>query len=79
MADPRQFGPYALTRRLGKGGMAETFVAARSGPGGFAQDVCVKRILPALEEDPSFLSQFEEEARVSTSLRHANIVSVISA
>ncbi len=77
MADAAQFGPYALTRRLGRGGMAETFVATRQGPGGFAQDVCVKRILPTLEQDPSFITQFEQEARVSASLRHANIVSVL--
>lgn len=77
MAGVSQFGPYALVRRLGRGGMAETFVATRTGPGGFAQEVCVKRILPALEEDASFVTQFEDEARVSTSLRHANIVSVL--
>ncbi|MFO0682606.1 MAG: protein kinase [Sandaracinus sp.] len=64
-------------RRLGRGGMAETFVATRMGPAGFAQEVCVKRILPALEEDPSFVAQFQDEARVSASLRHANVVSVL--
>ena len=77
MADASRFGPYALVRRLGRGGMAETFVATRLGPGGFAQEVCVKRILPALEEDPTFVTQFNDEARVSASLRHANIVSVL--
>lgn len=71
------FGSYALVRRLGRGGMAETFVATRMGPLGFAQEVCVKRILPALEEDPSFVAQFQDEARVSASLRHANVVSVL--
>ncbi len=76
-AQQQQFGPYALVRRLGRGGMAETFVATRVGPAGFAQEVCVKRILPALEEDPSFVAQFQDEARVSASLRHANVVSVL--
>jgi serine/threonine protein kinase len=77
MADASRFGPYALVRRLGRGGMAETFVATRLGPGGFAQEVCVKRILPAHEEDPTFVTQFNDEARVSASLRHANVVSVL--
>ena len=77
MADASRFGPYALVRRLGRGGMAETFVATRLGPGGFSQEVCVKRILPAHEEDPTFLTQFQDEARVSASLRHANVVSVL--
>ncbi len=77
MADASRFGPYALVRRLGRGGMAETFVATRLGPEGFAQEVCVKRILPALEEEPGFVTQFEEEARVSASLRHGNVVTVL--
>ena len=72
-----QFGPYTLVRPLGRGGMAETFVATRVGPANFAQEVCIKRILPTLETDATFTTQFEQEARVSTSLRHANIVSVL--
>src|SRR5262245_20322267 len=77
MPEAQQFGPYSLVRRLGQGGMAETFVATRSGPGGFAQEVCVKRILPKLEQDASFVTAFEDEARVSASLRHANVVTVL--
>ena len=34
-----EFGPYKLVRRLGVGGMAETFVAVRRGPSGFTQRV----------------------------------------
>lgn len=76
-SDTKRFGPYELVRELGHGGMAETFVAARTGAGGFSQTVCVKRILPALVTDRSFVDQFNDEARVSASLRHANIVSVL--
>ena len=76
-AEPQRFGAYELVRTLGRGGMAETFVATRAGAGGFSQTVCLKRILRSLEDDKSFIDQFSEEARVSASLRHANIVTVL--
>ena len=76
-AELARFGSYELVRKLGRGGMAETFVATRAGPGQFSQTVCVKRILRAFEDDPSFIAQFNDEARVSASLRHANIVTVL--
>ena len=72
-----QFGPYELGRRLGVGGMAETFVATRRGDGGFTQRVCLKRILPAYENDPAFVKLFMREARVSARLRHSNIAQVL--
>ncbi|MEM1418708.1 MAG: protein kinase, partial [Myxococcota bacterium] len=77
--DPRQrqLGPYRLLHRLGAGGMAETFLAVRHGPGGFEQRVCLKRILPAFEQDAEFVRLFLEEARVSARLRHANVAQVL--
>jgi serine/threonine protein kinase len=77
MSAPVSFGPYELVRRLGSGGMAETFLAVRRGPGGFEQHVCVKRILPALESDPELVRLFMEEARLAAQLRHANITQVV--
>ena len=47
---PERFGDYELVERLGVGGMAETFVAVRRGPGGFEQRVCLKRILPTFAQ-----------------------------
>ncbi len=71
------FGPYELLHRLGSGGMAETYLAVRRGPGGFEQHVCVKRILPAHESDPELVALFMEEARLAAQLRHANITQVV--
>ncbi|MCB9591287.1 MAG: serine/threonine protein kinase [Sandaracinaceae bacterium] len=73
----QRFGPYELIRRLGSGGMAETYLAVRRGPGGFEQHVCVKRILPFYERDPGFVKDFLEEARLAAQLRHANITQVV--
>jgi serine/threonine protein kinase len=72
-----RIGPYEILERIGAGGMAETFVGLRRGPGGFEQRVCIKRILPTFEQDRAFVQQFLEEARVSARLRHANIVQVL--
>jgi len=75
--EPREFGPFHLVRRLGVGGMAETFEAARSGQGAFEQRVCLKRVLPAFSEDDVFVSRFRREAKLAARLRHTNIVGVI--
>ena len=72
----RNFGQYEIVRRLGVGGMAETFEARRR-IGGAEQRVCLKRVLPAFSEDPKFKEQFLSEARIAATLRHSNIVSVL--
>ena len=72
-----EFGAYKLIRRLGVGGMAETFVAVRSGPSGFTQRVCLKLVLPFFRENQDFIELFEREARLAAKLRHRNIVGVI--
>ncbi|MCB9628070.1 MAG: serine/threonine protein kinase [Sandaracinaceae bacterium] len=77
MSEVTQFGPFELVRRLGRGGMAETFEALRRGASGVTQRVCVKRILPAFERDEEFLRLFLEEARVSASLHHGGIAQVL--
>jgi serine/threonine protein kinase len=74
---PEPFGDYALVERLGVGGMAETFLAIRSGPGGFEQRVCLKRILPALVGDTDFVDMFLREARLSALLHHGHIARVL--
>lgn len=73
----RRFGAYEFVRAIGVGGMAETYVALRRGPGEFEQQVCLKRILPAFERDEAFIKMFMEEARLAARLRHTNIVQVI--
>lgn len=71
------FGDYALVKRLGVGGMAETFIAIRRGTGGFEQRVCLKRILPVFADDPEFVEMFLREARTSALLHHGHIARVL--
>lgn len=75
--EPVRVGDYELEAPLGRGGMAETYVAVRRGDGGFEQRVCLKRILPAYAGDVEFLRSFQEEARVSAKLRHTNIAQIL--
>lgn len=73
----RDFGPYRIVRRLGMGGMAETFEAIRHGPSGFSRRVCLKLVRPALRQDEHSIKLFEREARLAAKLHHSNIVSVV--
>jgi serine/threonine protein kinase len=67
-----QFGPYLLRQRLGLGGMASVWKAIDDR----GRTLVVKRILPALAEDPEFVEMFVREAALSARMRHANIVRV---
>jgi len=75
--DRKELGPYTLVRRLGVGGMAETYEAIRKGPGDFTQRVCLKLVLPFFRDREDFLTLFKREARLAAKLRHSNVVGVI--
>lgn len=72
-----RIGKYVLMERVGHGGMAEVFRARMFGPGGFAKDCAIKRILPSLLSDEQFVKMFIDEARLTASLAHPNIVQVL--
>jgi len=74
---PTRIGPYEVVSRIGVGGMAETYVAVRRGPGEFVQRVCLKCIRPDLVADPEFVRQFMQEATLAARLRHTTIASVL--
>ncbi len=63
-----------LTRRLAVGGMAEVYAARVKGGAGFEKLVALKRIHPHLSRDDEFVSMLIEEAKLSVSLSHQNIV-----
>lgn len=68
---------YQFQRRLGGGGMAEVFLASTVGAEGFTRPVAIKRVLPSFSEDAHFSTMFVNEARLSSILRHPNIVQVL--
>jgi serine/threonine protein kinase len=71
-----QFGPYAVYERLGVGGMATVHRALERGPDGFERMVALKRLLPHLAEDASFIKSFVREAKLASILDHINIVQI---
>ena len=69
---PRRFGRYQLLRKLAQGGMAEIFLAQDEQGG-----ICaIKRILPHLAHEESFIRMFIDEARIVSHLNHPNIAAV---
>lgn len=77
MSGPVDFGDYVLQQRIGKGGMAEVFLAYRKRGG--VEPVCVKRVLPAFLEEERFSQMFFDEARLAQKLMHPNVVQVFDA
>jgi serine/threonine-protein kinase len=72
-----QFGKYSLFARLGRGGMADVFLAVARGPMGFNKLTVIKRLLPSLAEEASFRDMFLDEARLAARLNHPNVVQTI--
>ena len=72
---PRPFGPYTLLRRLAAGGMAEVYLGRASGAEGFEKLVAIKRIHRRCATDDD--SMLLDEAKLSVSLSHRNIVQTL--
>jgi serine/threonine-protein kinase len=71
---PRRFGRYTLLRRLASGGMAELYLALHRSLANFERLVVIKRILPELGRDQSFITMLLQEARIAATFSHPNIV-----
>ena len=72
---PQVFGRYLLVQRLSRGGMGEIFLA-KHGLAGFEKLAVIKKVLPHLAADASFISRFVDEAQVAIKLQHVNIAQV---
>src|SRR5579864_5693563 len=69
--DQMAIGKYHLFASLGRGGMADVFLAVARGPMGFNKLVVVKRLRT---QEATLVSMFLDEARLSARLNHPNIV-----
>jgi eukaryotic-like serine/threonine-protein kinase len=65
---------YRLIAEIGRGGMAEVYLAVAQGPGGFNKLVVVKKSLRDLALQPEILSMFIDEARLAARMNHPNVV-----
>jgi serine/threonine-protein kinase len=66
-------GRYELHHRLGRGGMAEVYLARDQL---LDRPVAVKVLFPALATEAGFVERFRREAQSAANLNHPNVVSV---
>lgn len=76
MESGERIGRYLLKNRIGRGGMAEIFMAEESLAEGGTRTVAVKRLFPRLSAEREFVGMFVNEARIAASMGHPNIVKV---
>ena len=69
----RQIGDFHILRRLGRGAMAEVYLAEQRP---LKRWVALKVLKPELADDQTYLKRFEREAQAAASLVHANIVQI---
>jgi eukaryotic-like serine/threonine-protein kinase len=70
-----RFGKFEFLEKIGEGGMAEVFLAKPS-DASFSKLVAVKRLLPQLKDDYSFLEMFRREGSIAMRFRHPSIIAV---
>lgn len=73
---PRTFGRYTLFDEVGKGGMAQIYLARAETELGATRLAVVKQILPAFADDPRFAEMLTHEAKLAARLGHRRIVQV---
>jgi serine/threonine protein kinase/CRP-like cAMP-binding protein len=70
------FGKYQMLTRIASGGMAEVWLARSSSIGGFEKLLAIKKMHSTLSKNSAFVSMFIDEAKLSVSLSHPNIVQI---
>ena len=74
---PRTFGAYEIDRRIAGSATAEVYLARARAMAGFEKHVALKMVATRALDDASVTQRLIEEARLTSRLRHRNIVQVI--
>jgi serine/threonine-protein kinase len=69
----RDMGDYRILRRLGRGAMAEVYLAEQKS---LSRQVAIKVLKGQLAKDETYLARFYHEAKAAASMVHANIVQI---
>jgi serine/threonine-protein kinase len=70
-------GRYELYGAMARGGMATVHFGRLCGAEGFVKMVAIKRLHPEYARDPEFVRSFKHEARLTSRIRHPNVVSTL--
>ena len=73
---PPRLGRYEILSRLGAGGMAEVFLARRTGAAGFEKKVALKRLNAHSGDNPAMIRGLINEAHLVARLSHPNLIQV---
>ncbi len=76
LAPGTRLGRYVIVDRIGRGGMAEVFLARADGLRGFEKVVALKVIHEQMVDEPSHVELLLKEARLAATLDHPGIVQV---
>jgi len=68
-----KFGPYAISARLGAGGMGEVYLAEDTRLG---RKVALKMLPDYFTRDDDRVRRFQQEARAASALNHPNILTI---
>src|SRR6478609_9937140 len=69
----RRVGDFQLLRRLGRGGMADVYLAEQLS---LRRQVALKVLKRNLAGDDAYIRRFQHEAQAAAKLVHANIVQI---
>ena len=69
----RKLGDFQILHRLGKGAMAEVYLAEQTS---LRRQVAIKVLKASLAGDSTYVQRFHNEAQAAASLVHANIVQI---
>ena len=72
-AQPIVNGRYRVERSVGRGGMAEVFLAHDTL---LDRPIALKVLFPEYATDPAFVERFRREAQAAAGLQHPHIVAV---
>jgi serine/threonine-protein kinase len=76
-APGQRLGNYELLLEIASGGTATVGIAVYRGAAGFERLVVIKRVHRQLTRDPEFTAMLTDEARLTSAIRHPNVVPVI--
>lgn len=77
-ASPHVFGRYRLIANIGRGGMADVYLAVTAEtPAHFQKLLVIKMLKRELCDDAEFVKMFLDEARLAARLNHPNVVQTI--